>query len=88
MADLINDLYNVYDANPEYCFLSMDVVRMFDEIPMSSVLSVISLLDAELEHGFVNKYLLMRLVKMDCNVFNYFRFFDLSMNGGKGIVSI
>lgn len=66
----------------------MDVVRirMFDEIPMSSVLSVISLLDAELEKVLlVNKSLLMSLVKMDCDVFNYFRFFDLSMNGGKGM---
>lgn len=77
MAELINDIYDVYDGNPDYCFLSIDVVKMFDEIPMSSVCEIIGYLDSQIEVGcYVNKDLLHRLVRMDCEYFNYFKFYE------------
>lgn len=84
MGDLINDLYAVYTADPAYCFISVDVRKMFDEIPMSSVLSVIASLDNEFEYGFINKALLLKLVKKDSDYFNYFRYYDHAANGGRG----
>lgn len=85
MTDLINDMYSVYDPDPAYCFLSIDVIKMFDEIPMSAVCNVIKALDAQVDFGcYVNISLLLDLVSLDCDLFNYFQYYDIPILGDEG----
>lgn len=74
VSDLVEEIYSVYDGNPEYCFCSIDVVRMFDCIPMKGVIEILGHLETRMESGFVNIKALTELISMDVNLFDYFKY--------------
>lgn len=74
VSELIADIYQVYDGNIGYCFCSIDVVSMFDNIPMKKVIKVMQNLGNQISNGYVNMDTLLSLVNMDVNIFDYFKY--------------
>lgn len=74
VEDLIEELYSIYHGGSNYGFFSIDVVSMFDRIPMEGVKEVINLLDLRFNKGIVNKDRLINLISLDCNLFDFFKY--------------
>lgn len=64
------------------------MVRMFDKIFMASVFKVVEVLDAEIVGVFLNKVVLLDLMRLDCDMFNYFSYYDISLDKHPGMSSI
>lgn len=74
VEDLIEDIYSIYNSNPSYGFCSIDVVSMFDAISMPKVLHILSQLGMNFKDGIININMLLDLVKLDCNLLDYFKY--------------
>lgn len=81
---LMEEVFGVFMPNSNHVFFSIDVVRMFDKIPMSGVLKIVERFlsctftegkpDGTEFHGCVNFEVLRSLIEMDCQLFDFFRY--------------
>lgn len=71
---MIEELYSIYSGDPAYGFCSLDVVSMFDNIDMASVISSVKQLDPIYSGGRINIAKLVELIELDCGLLDYFRY--------------
>lgn len=79
------ELYTILDPSSKNVFYSMDVVSLFDRIPLPALRSVISKLGVIIPNGIVDMGCLLELVDMDLYKLNLFRFQPNGLSNGKSL---
>lgn len=84
MEDLMEDILRVHEVNSAKVFFSLDVERMFDNIPMEGPMVIVSdHLNLEFSEervngvdsfGRVNRRVLLSLIQMDTALFDFFKY--------------
>lgn len=72
--DLPEELFAVYDPSSADIFYSLDVVSLFDKVPLDHLCHTICSLGANVAGGLVDHERLMELVTLDLYHLNLFRF--------------
>lgn len=72
--DLPEELFAVYDPDSTDVFYSMDVVSLFDKVPLDLLCLTIEKLGAAVDRGFIDHVCLMELVSLDLYHLNLFSF--------------
>lgn len=85
VSDLGEEILEVYDDDSSYGFCSLDVVKMFDNIPMDKLYKIILTMGMRFNGGAVNAEALVELMRLDCELLDFLKFSSPRKSGDKSV---